>query len=558
MKIDFGQIKSFYDGKAGLIAGLCQQIGLDTIFNNHLERHQGRPVEIPYGVMAQMMLINMADDHHPLSRMENYFENKDLESIFGINIDLKQLNDDRFGGFLDSMVDAGCSTLLSDISVSAFKRYGIKLSNVNFDTTSKVMWGQYETDEGTLGAVDIAFGYSKQKRFDKKQLKFSLGTTKGICVDGQVLSGNVDDKRFNIDNLDRAVLLRERFESDNEEFFYIADSAAFTKEFLEKAKALNVEVITRMPDNVKETKAAFEYAQEHLLELDIVEVPTSTTPSIYRIHETECTYQGIPLKMAVCYSEKLKPQKEKTVAKRVAKEASELDKLIKSMNKRIFACAEDAAFEITKLSKQNLDKLRYHHVLINVESKEVKRRGRPSSDSDKNIIGYHYILEFTVTKDEKRIQSILDKECLFIIVSTKLGMSAFEILMEYKTQSAVERKFQFMKSPQFVNSFFVDSPRRVEALGYLLLILMLILSVAEYVVRRGLENDRNTIIGPGKKIMSRPSLQAIYRIFFSVVTSTVTINGEIHRGYHEPLKENVKTVMKYLEIPEDLFTRGST
>ncbi len=557
MKIDFGQIKSFYDGKAGLIAGLCQQIGLDRIFNTHLEQHMGRPVEIPYGIMAQMMLINMADDHHPLSRMEDYFENKDLESIFGMPIDLKQLNDDRFGGFLDSMVNAGCGALLSDISVSAFKRYGIKLSNVNFDTTSKVMWGQYETDEGKMGAVDITFGYSKQKRFDKKQLKFSLGTTKGICIDGEVLSGNVDDKSFNIANLDRAALLRDRFESDQEEFFYIADSAVFTKDFLERAQTLNVEVITRMPDNIKETKVAFEHALTHLDALEIVEIPKSTKPSIYRVHETECTYQGIPLKMAVCYSEKLKLQKEKTVSKRVSKEASELDKLIKSMNKRLFACEEDAKLERTKLSKQTIDKLHYHNVLINVECKEVKRRGRPSADFDKNIVGYNYMLEFSVTKDEKRIQSSLDKECMFIIVSTKLSMSAAAILTEYKTQSAVERKFQFMKSPQFVNSFFVDSPRRVEALGYLLLILMLILSVAEFVVRRGLEKDKETIIGPGKKIMTRPSLQAIYGIFFSVVTSTVTINGQIHRGYHEPLKDNVKTVMKYLEIPDDLFTRGS-
>lgn len=556
MKIDFGQIKSFYDGKAGLIAGLCQQIGLDTIFNNHLEQHQGRPVEIPYGIMAQMMLINMADDHHPLSRMDDYFKNKDIESILGKKIDIKQLNDDRFGGFLDSMVDAGCSTLLSDVSVSAFKRYGIKLSNVNFDTTSKVMWGQYETEEGTAGAVDITFGYSKQKRFDKKQLKFSLGTTNGICIDGQVLSGNVDDKRFNIDNLDRAVKLRERFESDKEDFFYIADSAAFTKDFLEKAQILNVGVITRMPDNIKESKAAFEYALEHLDELDIVKVPTSTTPSIYKVHEAECTYQNIPLKMAVCYSEKLRPQKEKTVARRVTKEASEINQLIKSMSKRVFACEVDATLEISKLSKQNFEKLRYHHVVINVKKNEIKRRGRPSIDPDKNLIGHNYNLEFSVIKDEKKIQSILDQECLFIVVSTKLEMSASEILMEYKTQSAVERKFQFLKSPQFVNAFFLDSPRRVEALGYLLLILMLILSIAEYVVRRGLKKDQNTIIGPGKKVMPRPSLQAIYRIFFSVVTSTVTINGEIHRGYNEPLKENVRTVMKYLEIPEDLFIRG--
>jgi len=45
-------------------------------------------------------------------------------------------------------------------------------------------------------------------------------------------NSNQDDKRFNIDNPDRAVELKERFESATNEFFYIAESAAFTKEFL--------------------------------------------------------------------------------------------------------------------------------------------------------------------------------------------------------------------------------------------------------------------------------------------------------------------------------------
>lgn len=182
MKIDFGQVKSFYDGKAGLIAGLSQQVGLDTIFNTHLEQHIGRPVDVPYGILAQLMLINIADDHHPLSRMDDYYKNKDLESLFGQAVDYKKLNDDRFGGLLDAMTEAGCASLLSDISVSAFKRYGIKLTNVNFDTTSKVMWGEYVTDEGIIGAIDITFGYSKQKRFDKKKSNFRWEQHKGSAL----------------------------------------------------------------------------------------------------------------------------------------------------------------------------------------------------------------------------------------------------------------------------------------------------------------------------------------------------------------------------------------
>lgn len=504
-----------------------------------------------------MMLVNIADDHHPLSRMHDYFEDLDLEAIFGMRVDPGKINDDRFGGFLDLMQNAGCSSILSEIAVRAFKRYGIKLGNVNFDTTSKVMWGQYETPEGTQGVVDISFGYSKQNRPDKKQIKLSTGTTQGICIDGQVLSGNQDDKRFNIDNLDRAAELRERFESAANEFFYIADSAAFTKEFLEKAQRLEVKVITRMPDQIKETKAAIEYAAANLTSMTRIEIPTSTKPAVYRIAESSCSYYDTPLKMAVCYSENLESTKRQTIEKRVAKELDTLEKLIKRIEKRSFACREDAQLEIEKLQKQDFSKIKYHRIEISMDEVTVKRRGRPSKTPENDIAKTTFDLVIDLQKDIESIENAITKECIFVVVSTEMSMSAEAILREYKTQSAVERKFQFLKSPQFVNALYVDSPKRVEAIGYLMLILMLILSVAEYVVRRELESEKKTIIGPGNVKMSRPSLVAIHGIFFSVVTSTVTIGKVVHRGYNKPLRDNVRMVMRYLGIPEDLFVRGA-
>ena len=161
MDIRFDQIKSYINGKAWLITGLCEQIGVNDVFNQLLTQPTGRAPEITYGTLAQMMLVNIAYDHHSLSRMHDYFEDVDLEAIFGMRVDPAKINDDRFGGFLDRMQNAGCSSTLSDIAVRAFKRYGIKLGNVKFDTTSKVMLVQYKTPEGTQGFFDISFGYFK-------------------------------------------------------------------------------------------------------------------------------------------------------------------------------------------------------------------------------------------------------------------------------------------------------------------------------------------------------------------------------------------------------------
>jgi transposase len=558
MTFDFKNINPHFDGKAGLIAGLSQQIGLDRIFDNALEKHNGRAPEIPYGSLAQLMLINMADEHHPLSRLSEYFEKVDVESLLNHSVDIEKLNDDRFGLFLDGMHEYGSNKILSEIALASFNRYGIKLTNVNFDTTSKIMWGEYLTEDGKEESIEITFGYSKQKRFDKKQLMLSLGTTQGICLDGQVLSGNTNDKRFNISNLERAKKLKDQFKRSSDDFFYIADSAAFTEEFLTKARNMSIDVITRMPDNTLIAKEAIQRVYNQLDKLPEFQIETQAKPSIYRIMESECIYKDVPLKMACCYSKKLENTKRKTILKRVDKEYIKTRELFEKLNKRIFACEDDAMIEIAKFEKSTLSKLKYHIAKLEITSETKRPVGRPSKTQDPNKLKTVYRIEFVLECLKDVIEASIVKACTFIIVSTKLDMSAEAILNEYKTQSAVERKFQFLKSPQFVNSLYVNSIKRVESIGYLMIILMILLSVAEFVVRRELKKENDQIIGPGKVKMKRPSLIAIYRIFYSVETVSIVVDGLKQRGFTKDLALNVKTVLRHLQIPETIYVRGSS
>lgn len=556
MKIDFNSIRSFADGKAGFMVGLFEQMRLPQVFDKHLTQDGGRPPEIPYGILAEMMLVNMTDEHHPLSRQSDYFAQKDIESLFGISVSLDQLNDDRFGGFLDLMHKAGPSLIFSEIAANAFARYGITVKNINFDTTSKVMWGQYETEEGIEGVVQIDYGYSKQKRGDKKQIKISLGTANGIVVDGQILSGNMDDKTYNLDNMDRIPTLLSQLGTPKSGFYYIADSAAFSLKCIQKALKHEIHLITRMSDNVNEAKVAIQETAKALEELTLVEIENTNGTGRYHLKEQICNYHGIPLKLSVCYSEGLLPTKKRTQDKRVGEELDALESLAKSLAKRQFACLADAEAEWKKLLKKELKKLKFHQVSLNIEPVSINRRGRPSADPEKNIAKTVYILMVNIEADQKRIKTHLAESCIFVLCSTDINLSAEEILREYKTQGSVEKKFQQLKSPQFVNSLYVETPERVEALGYLMLISLMTLSVAEHVVRRGLKAENDFIIGPGKVKMTRPSMQAIHYLFFSVQTTRIMVGTQPQRGFNAPLKENLQKIMKHLGIPQDIFIRG--
>ena len=548
-------IETYYDSKMNFMVGLCEQLKLGEVFNLNLEKSLGRKTDIPYGIMAEMMIVNICDDHHPLYLLNEYYKEKDLEGIFHCPIDLSQINDDRFGKFLDAFYEAGPRKIFGELSAQAFANYGIKVININYDTTSKVMWGTYETEELKQGVISIDFGHSKQKRQDKKQIKMGIGVANGVIVDAKVLSGNKDDKTYNSETLEDVEGVLKRLNISNEDFHYIADSALFTAGNLKKAESRNIKLITRMPETTTLAKDFIRETLNRRSEMRDIEIQTAQGKvSKYSVLEQDCTYEDTKLKCAVCYSVNLEKIKERTIAKQVIKEKEVLRKLSKAYLKTAFACEEDANKEILRLLKKDLKKVKYHNVSMQILVTEKKKKGRKPKDTSKVEHIMEHFLQIEVTEDEEKIRKNFEQACTFILCSNDLSLTAEDLLREYKTQIRVEKKFQQLKSPHFVNSLYLDTPERIEALTYLILISMMILSVAENVVRREMKAEGEMIIGPGGIKMKQPSLVAILGVFNTGLgVKVLTFEGKKYRSFARPISETHKKLLKYLGISECVF-----
>ena len=202
-------VTTFFNGRPAFMAGVLDTMGVPQAFEQaHAEhREAGRMPDISYGVLAKLLLINICDQHHPLYRMWEYFKDKDLELLAGSPVELDQLHDDRFGDFLDQFALWEPRKVFSTIASQVFVQYGLSIRSLNYDTTSKVMWGEYEDPEGKVGMISITLGHSKAKRGDKNQLKIGLGVADGVILDANVLSGNMDDKTYNNRTVDEVDLL---------------------------------------------------------------------------------------------------------------------------------------------------------------------------------------------------------------------------------------------------------------------------------------------------------------------------------------------------------------
>ncbi|NSW92747.1 MAG: IS1634 family transposase [Firmicutes bacterium] len=158
--------------------------------------------------------------------------------------------------------------------------------------------------------------------------------------------------------------------------------------------------------------------------------------------------------------------------------------------------------------------LSYHELTFKVheEGKVLKRssRGRPSKDEVAQAETV-YRLDITVHKNDVKIKEYRDKEGMFVLVSNvpKEQMDDTDILREYKEQVSVEACFKVLKAPYFIDELFVKSPKRLEALGYVMIISLMILNLLERNVRASLKKEGGRIQIAGKVKTDRPTGNAI-------------------------------------------------
>mgnify|MGYP000415610457 CR=1 FL=1 len=186
-------------------------------------------------------------------------------------------------------------------------------------------------------------------------------------------------------------------------------------------------------------------------------------------------------------------------------------------------------------------------------NKKIKNRpGRPSKNTAQDNAIIEYQIQLNIMIDEFHIEESIRQECTFILCSNDLSITGEKLLREYKTQSDVEKTFKVLKSPQFMNSLFLKTPHRVEALVYLLLISLMMLTVVERVVREELKKSGEVVHGREKRKMKAPTLTTILQIMDRVRVVTFISSGKIGRKIQN-IDESCQKIIKFLRIPTNSF-----
>ena len=509
----------------GIVAGIIDSIGIVEIINELIGVEKDEKVNA--GQVVKAMIINgLGFVSKPLYMFPEYFETIACEHLIGTGVKPEYLNDDKLGRVMDKLFIKGLDTIFFIIAVKAAQKFGVSLSTSHLDSSSIHVHGQYNTslpevifENQKIGnnqeleeiavkspkEITITYGYSRDHRPDLKQFIIEM-----ICSgDGDIpiflklASGNQGDSScFG----QIAVEYQKQLEVNS---LIVADSALYTESNLKMMSDL--QWLCRVPLSIKAAKSLISTIPES-------EFIDSTIPG-YKLGSKTENYAGIEQRWLVVQSQERRESDLRKLTQKITKAESKAVLDLKKLSQERFACEADAIKALSKLSTQ----FKYHQIN---ESKVT-----PAKSNKKDSLNeISYQISATVCQDESKINTELLSAGRFIIATNVLDsqeLSDDSMLREYKAQQSCERGFGFLKDPLFfADSIFLKSPERIESMGMIMGLCLLVYTLAQRQIRNALKESKSTIKNQLGKATNSPTLRWIFQCFQCI--HLITLNQEEH------------------------------
>ncbi|MCF2148503.1 IS1634 family transposase [Desmonostoc muscorum LEGE 12446] len=493
-----------------IVAGIIDAIGLVETINELIGEEKGEKVS-PGHVVKAMIFNGLGFVSKPLYMFPQYFETIACEHLIGPGVKPEYLNDDKLGRVMDKLFIKGLDTTFLKVALNAVRKFKVSLLSSHLDSSSMHVHGEYNTslpevifenqkvgnnqelEELTVKSpkeITITYGYSRDHRPDLKQFIIEL-----ICSgDGDI---PIFLKLASVNQADSscfgqiAVEYQKQIEVNS---LIVADCALYTESNLKLMSELRW--LCRVPLSLKS-------AQLLISTLPESEFIDSNLPG-YKFALKTVTYAGIDQRWLVVQSQDRRFADLRKLSQKITKAESKALLELKKLSSDKFACEADAIKALSKLSKQ----FKYHQIQ---ESKVTEI----ISNKKANQVGASYQISATLSKNEDKINTEILSAGRFIIATNVLESSELSedlMLSEYKAQQSCERGFGFLKDPLFfADSIFLKSPERIESLGMIMGLCLLVYTLAQRQIRAALRESKLTIKNQLGKATDCPTLRWIFQ-----------------------------------------------
>ena len=504
----------FFHGHLPAAAAYCRTLGLVELIDQMVPTG----MDLRPGLAVQAMVLDTLSGRTPLYRVEQFVADHDVELLLGEAVPAHVFTDTNLGRSLDAIFAAGTAHIVTALGVRAVATFGLDASALSFDTTSTNVWGAYragdDDNEASLSGPVITHGHSKDHRPDLKQFMTELlCVERGVPIFGRTLDGNTSDKTANNQMLSRISTLMAQHGLGPGAFVYVADSAMVTEKNL-TAVGTN-QFLTRLPATYNDCARVIAAAVAAdawvpigpLAEHAAANTNKSTNrpPAEYKACESAVTLYGTTYRAVVVHSDAHDKRRQKKLAKAVVDSATSITAALRTVPD-VYDCEADALAAAARAKKLS-DRL--HTVTATVHPVEVRRRGRPPVNRPAPT-HTRYVLSWELTVNTAGVEKERRVAGCFVLLTNvphhgDRGLDAARLLQTYKGQYGVEQDFAFLKDPLVVNDLFLKTPSRIDALGMILIIALLIVRLMERSMRAHVANTNTTMPGWDRKQTTKPT-----------------------------------------------------
>jgi len=534
------------------------RLRLETSLRDHLP-HEDRRSRVSTATGLMILLKNLLVSREPLYGIGEWAARHAPEWLGLTPAQLPSLNDDRVGRCLDRLFDADIPSLTLAVVAHAVREFAVDLDELHNDSTTVTFHGDYEaadhqrTLRGKL-RLAITHGHNKDHRPDLKQLLYILTVSRdgAVPVHFRVDNGNATDDRSHLETWKTLGTLTGR-----RDFLYVADCKLATAENMAHIHQHGGRFLTILPRTRGEDATFRAAVREGLDRWKPIHDRLDDDGQLvdrYRTHEPEATTaEGYRL---VWYHSVRKAELDAlTRHKRLERAAAALTELqakLASPRTRYRDQAKVAQAVDVILSDGDLK----GWLVVEIKRRTTEtyrqdRRGRPGPET-RYVRSEATRFDLAWRIDHDRLAEEARCDGIFPLVTNETSVSAVDLLLAYKQQPMIEKRFSQLKTDFVVAPVFLKEVSRIQALLCVYFFALLTESLLERELRGAMarEGVESLPLYPEGRACRRPTSRRVIDLFEDVQRHELTTEGQTAVVFLTDLTALQRKILRLLGMPK--------
>jgi transposase len=460
-----------------------------------------RPVApISHGEVIEALVANRLTAPAPLVQVEAWAAAMAVDEVYGIEPHL--LNDDRLGRALDAIAPH-LDEVIGSVGAAAISEFGVDVARLHWDMTSISLYGAYPEPEEEYPAP--RWGHPKDRRPDLKQIQTGLA----VAADGgiPVFHHAYDGGAGEVAQVTGAMTALKKIAGPRT-FLLVGDSKLISWANAAALAAGQVAFIAPLAASRVPAGLFAALPAGTGTEVDYVAGRDAGKPAAargtYRVAEDDggMDIRGprksdpvVHLRRILVYSSANAAGQAKARALKLAKAATELDKLVRTAGTRFHPTEEAVAARVQAIAAK-------------------RRVGRYLRTAITAITAGEPVLAWHFDQDAIDAEAAGDGWYALLTNLTSGQAGPAEVFRRYKGQHVVERRYGEFKGPLAVAPIFLELNRRITALITVICLALLIFCLVERQVRQALAPHGGMLTGlPGYgPTPAKPTGRTIFRV----------------------------------------------